>query len=732
MGIFDKNIHMNGAGTTYQAFLDLADAAEEKGGTIGDRTVRLVKAGDGLATTTSLGTKGARADQIAGARNAFLLAIAREYGYAARDIALKTLGAGKNAVPLTARSIRAVNRALGNKEALAADSAFIREFKGDFEIEVSFVRMNLSSRIDATAADFDFGKVQAEAMKLIDEGTYPKTKDGLRAAIREVAAPRVAVASRMEALFRARGVPAQLAPRLAARVLDKAMAIVDDYKVPSGDAVIGKFRDLVASFLDKNKDVFARYSIAETTANEAEDLLKTMFGPKALKDEDAAEALKGLKSKLDKLQNEKMSMKEFEAECERAFKITVKAHIVRQIGMEMTMVDSTNPSYGRLGVRLYDALGVGNGENDRAVTDYSIWNMTSVAIVSHLDLNVKTPEELRHQAAKLVFVSIAEDYANKLPRLADEHPHLDTAKHSVVHKVAAGFVDRFATAVTDEDFAKLADDFKAQLTRQLGFTNATLKNIDIAKEQAKGELEGRLEQLAGQHGIQLTQGIKEMFAKTFVEATDKMKSGAYDVDKALTAEECKAAILDRVEKKWLSLCRQAATEIESSALDPAQKKAFLAKVMEGKVDVTHVKMALKAVPAFDAKELVAAAKAGDGKKLAEQFYQFVAKTHAMITDKAELESIAGSDDFSAFVGTATELLFVVNPGLGEGVRGLDDGSRGKLFEDAGQASDAKSREIQAKVQGEQLNDQQRRDVGLDARHWSSAATCAMHLQHAIG
>ena len=442
-------------------------------------------------------------------------------------------------------------------------------------------------------------------------------------------------------------------------------------------------------------------------------------------------ALKDLKSKLDKLQNEKMSMKEFEAECERAFKITVKAHIVRQIGMEMTMVDSTNPSYGRLGVRLYDALGVGNGENDRAVTDYSIWSMTSVAIVSHLDLNVKTPEELRHQAAKLVFVSIAEDYANKLPRLADEHPHLDTVKHSVVHKVAAGFVDRFATAVTDDDFAKLADDFKTQLTRQLGFTNATLKNIDIAKEQAKGELEGRLEQLAGQHGIQLTQGIKEMFAKTFVEATDKMKSGAYDVDKALTAEECKAAILDRVEKKWLSLCRQAATEIDASALDPAQKKAFLAKVMEGKVDVTHVKMALKTVPAFDATELVAAAKAGDGKKLTEQFYQFVAKTGAMITDKAELESIAGSDDHSAFVGTAAELLFVVNPGLGEGVRGLDDGSRGKLFEDAGQASDEKSREIQAKVQGEQVDNLQRQAVAQEARYWSSAATCAIHLQHAV-
>ena len=73
----------------------------------------------------------------------------------------------------------------------------------------------------------------------------------------------------------------------------------------------------------------------------------------------------------------------------------------------------------------------------------------------------------------------------------------------------------------------------------------------------------------------------------------------------------------------------------------------------------------------------------------------------------------------------------MNPGLGEGVRGLDDGSRGKLFEDAGQASDAKSREIQAKVQGEQVDNLQRRAVAQEARYWSSAATCAIHLQHAV-
>ena len=42
MGIFDKNIHMNGAGTTYQAFLDLADAAEREGGR--PLTARKIKA----------------------------------------------------------------------------------------------------------------------------------------------------------------------------------------------------------------------------------------------------------------------------------------------------------------------------------------------------------------------------------------------------------------------------------------------------------------------------------------------------------------------------------------------------------------------------------------------------------------------------------------------------------------------------------------------------------------
>ena len=168
MGLFDNNIHLNGAGTTYQSFLRLADEAEQKGGKIGDRTVRLVRAGDGLATTTFSGTKGERVTQIGGARKAFLDAIAKEFGYAARSIAEKTLGAADGEpVPLTARTIRAVNQALGDTGALAADSALVREFKTDFDLEVAGAELSLGSRMGDSGCKLDRGRIQAEALRLL-------------------------------------------------------------------------------------------------------------------------------------------------------------------------------------------------------------------------------------------------------------------------------------------------------------------------------------------------------------------------------------------------------------------------------------------------------------------------------------------------------------------------------------------------------------------------------------
>ena len=141
--------------------------------------------------------------------------------------------------------------------------------------------------------------------------------------------------------------------------------------------------------------------------------------------------------------------------------------------------------------------------------------------------------------------------------------------------------------------------------------------------------------------------------------------------------------------------------------------------------------ALRVVPSFDAKELVAAAKAGDGGKFAEQFSRFIATTNARLTDKAELKSIEGSDDYSAFMGTAADLLFVVNPDLLETVRGLDADTRGKLFEDASQASSDKSSAIQAKAQAE-TDKQQARIVAHEARYWSAANACVMQLRETIG
>ena len=51
----------------------------------------------------------------------------------------------------------------------------------------------------------------------------------------------------------------------------------------------------------------------------------------------------------------------------------------------------------------------------------------------------------------------------------------------------------------------------------------------------------------------------------------------------------------------------------------------------------------------------------------------------MITDKAELESVRGADDYSAFVGTAADLLFAIHPEIADGIRGLDADPRAKLL-----------------------------------------------------
>ena len=467
-------------------------------------------------------------------------------------------------------------------------------------------------------------------------------------------------------------------------------------------------------------------ALAEVALANAKQFVTDMFGPGFLEDTHARKAFQALSDKLDNLRTGDGPMDTFEGKCADAVSLHVKTCVVKIIAAEM--VQDVGPN--NAGTRLYDALGAGNEPGDRGINADYFWNLAPDLIETRFFLGDKGPAELRGVAAKTAFRAIAEKYADKLPPLQNEHPHLRIAMLAVATKVANDLQARFDEAVTDEDFAQLAADFKTRLDGEIDRTNTTLRNIDLAKDQAKAELEGCLEQMAGQYGFPLTQGIRDMLSRTLGDAVNSLRSVATGTDKALSIDECKAAILDRIDQKWLAACRQAAAEIEASTLEPAQKKAFLAKTMAGKVDVMHVKMALRLVPAFDAKDLVNAAKAGNGQALAAQLFQFVATTRANITDQGELGAIKDSDQTFSFVGTSTDLLFAVNPGLEEGIRGLDADAREKMFDDAVQTTYDKSRENQDtdKAGGDKAKASA---MVLAAKNWSSATFCVMQLQQAI-
>ncbi len=106
MSLFSNANERIAQGLDYSHFCNLAQDALDKfrsGGAIGDRTVRLTKNGQGIATTRFSGTQGARVDQIAGARSAYLDAVERAFGLNARMKAAEMLEADGPGKPLTSR-----------------------------------------------------------------------------------------------------------------------------------------------------------------------------------------------------------------------------------------------------------------------------------------------------------------------------------------------------------------------------------------------------------------------------------------------------------------------------------------------------------------------------------------------------------------------------------------------------------------------------------------------------
>ena len=577
MGLFDNNIHMNGAGTTYQSFLDLADEAEQKGGKIGDRTVRLVKAGDGLATTTFHGTTGARADQIGGARKAFLDAIAKEFGYTARSIAEKTLSEGGQTVPLTARTIRAVHQALGDTNALAKDNELVLKNKTDFDLAIAAANYDFGDRMGVADFKIDCGRVQTEALKLIREGKFTNDKDGLMKAVREVAAPRVAVAMRIEAKLRTHGVPEYLVRRVAATVLDEAVEVLDDYSFRSGKAVAAKLDELAMKSLTNGQDVFDRDAVATTTVDDAEKLLKTMFGDDIMTDADACKAINKLKEALEDLKDKNLPVETFKTRCAKAVSDHVKTLILRMIGAEMMLPKSDNLSYGRIGSRFYDAFGV----KKREVTDYTIWSMKSSDFTTRYDLEEMGPAELRSLAAKVVFQTVALDCAKSLPGLENAHPLLAGSRHSIALTVASDLRNRFEEAVTEEDFARLAADYKTQFAKRLDEINTTFKNIDQAQAEAKAEAETA----AADYAARAAQTVQQAARDTVLEVQGAVtrlleRVLAQDVDKALADEKTVSALVADAVK---AVAGEAEVSLASDRLVAALKAQLAAR---GTIQVT--------------------------------------------------------------------------------------------------------------------------------------------------
>ena len=246
MGILDKNLHMNGQGTTYQAFLKIAEAAEKKGDTIANRAVRLVKDGIGLATTSSTKVTGARAAQIANARESFLHAIEMEFGSTAKLKAEKFLaGTEGKGVPLTARTIRAVSNSLAGIQKTKT-AGVVKTSPTQFKLQVQKAFDEVLASLGKDVGTIDFAKVEEKALKLIKGGKFKDDLDGHLQAAKE-ATLQIALLGQLGALLRVKGVPQKSVDALSKDLLPRAVDIYND-KSPRTEA--GVF-DRLEEFVDK-------------------------------------------------------------------------------------------------------------------------------------------------------------------------------------------------------------------------------------------------------------------------------------------------------------------------------------------------------------------------------------------------------------------------------------------------------------------------------------------------
>ena len=758
MGLFDYNIHRNGMGTEYQSFLDIAAAAEKKGDGIANRTVRLVKKGDGLATTTSLGLKGARAEQIDGARKAFLDAIVRTYGFEACEKAKKVLGDGVKPVPLTARRINAVNEALGDKKALSGKAAFIRKHYVDFTTRSVFEKFKLGDSMkmtDAEKEEFDLGRIESETTKILVEkygedfvkvevedgnGLLPdadppekprRADDGtlekLRGAISEATA-RVAAAVRLATLLRAAGVSGKLARELAEKTVGENKEaigkIFEENKDPSG-----KIEALVAPCLGDNAERIEEDFVAGAKAKAEKLIADAVETGLVDKDErEESKVMEDLDKRLGRLKDEANERRQngktvdgslFRKSCDLAVARTAKAYIVRERGADlMVRADGGN----RIGANLYDLLNgaAGDGEKPRIVGwDFHTKLLESVAIRSG-GLKMDDLKQLEREGFRMVLWDVTLDWAKHLLESGKEHPELETHAHEIVGKIANGFLDRFMSVATQNDLERFVVELKTVVRAELDRVNASLWNIDTAEREAQAELEDKVAGMAGQYGIAVTDDIKATLAKMLDQEKKKVQTGMYLESEVKSVADCRKALVDRVEKKWLDVCRQSADEVAASGLlDENQKKTFISWLLKENCKAAHVKIALRTVKSIDATAIASgiasAAAKGDGIDLAAQLSRLTGDVKDRLGED-DIKQIDGSDEEGAFVGVVAELADILNPQIVQNCRNLGPEARQKMF---GEATEEMKRQTSTL----------RATVGNPAsKPWELSGYCILHLQ----
>lgn len=203
MGIFGIGTHGNvriAQGLDYENFTSLAVSANDtvtgKGGEIGTRAVRLTKDGSGIATTRSDGTGGgARADQIARARIAFLDAVEVQFGVGARMKAQEMMDADGKGKPLTARIIKAIDAAINPYTHTLKPTHFVASQRDVFDQAMQDAVVSTMNARPNTIVNVDPVKIEARVVELLKKETFPMNQPGLVRAVAQAVAEAVAEAT---------------------------------------------------------------------------------------------------------------------------------------------------------------------------------------------------------------------------------------------------------------------------------------------------------------------------------------------------------------------------------------------------------------------------------------------------------------------------------------------------------------------------------------------------------